>query len=141
MKKKKNNYIAFPGSFDFIHEGHLFLIRNQIENYDKIFIIISNNPNKNHSPLFIRKIKIIVAILKNRIPFYKIKIIKNKGMTTDILKKYDINVILRGYRNIDDYIYENELYDKYLLLKPDLKRVLIESTTKYKDFRSSLNKN
>ena len=136
MKSAKTK-IAFPGSFDFIHEGHIYLINNQINNYDLLYIIISNNPSKNHSSFIIRKIKIILFLIKHKIKFKNIKIIINKGSTIDVLNKFNIDIILRGYRNLEDYAYENTLYQKYLLFKPELKRVLIASTNELKNIRSS----
>ncbi len=127
------NKIAFPGSFDFIHEGHIYLINSQIDNYDVLYIVISNNPEKHHSSLMIRKILIILSLLKHKIDFKKIKIIKNRGLTVDILNKFNIDTILRGYRDLNDYVYENQLYEKYLLYKPELKRILVKSSDELKN--------
>lgn len=140
MKKNKNK-IAFPGSFNFIHEGHIFLIKSQIDKYDNIYILISNNSEKFNYSFFSRKNKIKKIIKEQQLDTKKIKIIVNKGLTTDKLKKLKIDTILRGYRDENDYEYENNLFEVYKKDIPNLKRILIKSDEEHRNIRSSsLNK-
>lgn len=137
LKQNSLNEIVFPGSFDPIHNGHLFIIKNILNKYNYLIILISNNEKKNNSNIYFRKIKIILFLWRNKVSSKNIKIVINKTKTTDKLKLLNINTIVRGYRDDNDLEYEEILFNCYLKELPNLKRELIKSDETNINFRSS----
>ncbi len=137
MKKKNQNKIAFVGSFDYFHEGHWDIVLQVLDQYDVIYIIIANNPQKQSHSLQARKDYLKNFLQSHPVAHTKIYIKTTSGLTTSILKKLHVNEILRGYRDTTDQIYEDQLYATYLTTMPTLKRVLVASRPAYVNYASS----
>ena len=128
----------FPGSFDPFHEGHEFVVKAALEEFDLLYIIISWNENKVRTypfELIFKKIKTKYQDCPN------IKILINKNdLTTNMAKKLNCFNIVRGYRNNEDLKYEKELAQKYLLTESRLSFFYYHHP-KYKNISSSKLKN
>jgi len=101
----------YPGTFDPITFGHIDVIKKSLKLFEKIVVAVSNGENKNYLFNVDERIKIIQKAL-----FYdlklnkkKIKIIQFSSLTTDLCKKYNSNIILRGLRAVSDFEYEFQL--------------------------------
>lgn len=123
-----------------MHQGHIYVLKTIIDQYQQIFLVFCNNKNKKHHS-FYKRIKNAKKILKdNNLKLSKIKLKINFGLTTNFLKKHKINVILRGYRDEEDLIYEQWLFNEYKKDMPNLKCVLIQSDYAHINYRSSNSK-
>ena len=103
--------ILYPGTFDPITYGHIDLIKKALKIGDKIIVAISENGKKNY--LFDTDER--VTLVKNslfkdlRMNTKKIKVISFNSLTTDLCKKNNANIILRGLRAVSDFEYEFQL--------------------------------
>jgi pantetheine-phosphate adenylyltransferase len=101
----------YPGTFDPITYGHIDVIKKSLTLFDKIVVAVSNVDNKNYLFNSDERINIVKKAL-----FFDLKLNKKKiliitftSLTTDLCKKYNSNIILRGLRAVSDFEYEFQL--------------------------------
>ena len=105
------NIAIYPGTFDPITNGHIDVIKKALKLADKIIVGISDGNEKNFLFQIDERLKIVSKALygdlklsKNKIP-----VIKFNSLTTELCKKYNSNLILRGLRAVSDFEYEFQL--------------------------------
>jgi pantetheine-phosphate adenylyltransferase len=105
--KTLNRIAVYAGTFDPVTIGHLWMIKNGSNLFDKLIVAIGTNPEKTCH-----------FSLKSRITMLQESIIGYKNVTVDqysnkFLIKYAESVgakfILRGIRSTSDYEYEKSL--------------------------------
>ena len=106
----KNNAI-YPGTFDPITFGHIDVIKKGLKIADNVIIAISDINNKNYLFDVEERIEIVKKALfvDLKLKRNKVKVIGFKSLTTDLCKKYNANIILRGLRAVSDFEYEFQL--------------------------------
>ncbi len=98
----------YAGSFDPFTNGHLHVLTQACELFDKVYVAIAVNSEKSR--------KIDKDVMKNAIE----KIIKSnklanaevvvlEGLTVDLAKEKNAKFLIRGLRNGTDYEYEENL--------------------------------
>ncbi|MBS9774063.1 MAG: pantetheine-phosphate adenylyltransferase [Tenacibaculum sp.] len=93
----------FPGSFDPITLGHYNIIQQGVKLFDELVIAIGVNSSKKYMFSLEDRKKFIEKCFKNE---KKIKIVTYEGLTVNYCKAHNINFILRGLRNSNDFEYE-----------------------------------
>ena len=106
----KNNAL-YPGTFDPITYGHIDVIKKALKIVDRVIIAVSENSNKNYLFGLNERLNIINnALFKDlKMKKNKIKIISFNSLTTDLCKKMNSTIILRGLRAVSDFEYEFQL--------------------------------
>ena len=106
----KNNAL-YPGTFDPITYGHIDVIKKALKIVDRVIIAVSENSNKNYLFDINERLNIINnALFKDlKMKTNKIKIISFNSLTTDLCKKMNSKIILRGLRAVSDFEYEFQL--------------------------------
>jgi len=106
---KKN--AIYPGTFDPITYGHIDVIKKALKIFDTVFVAISDINNKNYLFDSEERFNIVKKALYTDLKLNKkkIKIISFKSLTTNLCKKYNSNIILRGLRAVSDFEYEFQL--------------------------------
>ena len=106
----RNNAI-YPGTFDPITFGHIDVIRKGLKIADTIIIAISNINNKSYLFDIEERVEIVKKALFKDLKLKKnrIKVIGFRALTTDLCKKHNANIILRGLRAVSDFEYEFQL--------------------------------
>ena len=106
----KNNAL-YPGTFDPITYGHIDVIKKALKIVDRVIIAVSENSNKNYLFDINERLNIINnALFKDlKMKTSKIKIISFNSLTTDLCKKMNSTIILRGLRAVSDFEYEFQL--------------------------------
>ena len=125
----------YPGTFEIFHDGHINILKRALKLFDFVYIVVSNNPNKNSTPIEIRfkntKDKI------NELGTKKVEVILNNGLLSDIALKLNSYYIIRGVRNRRDLTYEMDLFYSYKKYLNSLEVVLFFSEEKYVNVSSS----
>lgn len=98
---------VYPGSFDPVSSGHLDIIKRAAKVFEKVYVLVSINPNKNY--IFSndeRKYMLEVATkdLEN------VEVHLSSDLVLDFARKNNANVIIRGMRNFIDYQSEITLF-------------------------------
>lgn len=104
----------YIGSFDPFTIGHYEILKQAEELFDEVLIVIADNPHKKRRFDKIYCSKAIKQITKN-------EIVWSYELTTDLMKSYNGNYLIRGLRNTSDYLYEESLIKQYKMLMPEIK--------------------
>jgi len=102
---------VYPGTFDPITFGHIDVIKKSLSLFQTVVVAISDVENKNYLFNVVERIEIVKKALFSdlKLDKKKIKVISFTSLTTDICKKYNSNIILRGLRAVSDFEYEFQL--------------------------------
>lgn len=127
----------YIGSFDPFTIGHYEVLKQAEELFDEVVIIVSSNPNKKRRFNIIDCSHTITTITNNIVT-------TSEDLTTDLVKQYNCDYLIRGLRNTSDYLYEEQLAQMYKELNPNLKVVYfrannnISSTFVYELYKRGL---
>ena len=121
--------ILYPGTFDPITYGHIDLIKKALKIADKVIVAISENSNKNY--LFDsheRMILVEKSLYQDlKIKKSKVKVITFNSLTTDLCKKMNSKIILRGLRAVSDFEYEFQLAGMNRKLNQNIETIFLMS--------------
>jgi pantetheine-phosphate adenylyltransferase len=125
----------FPGTFDPITLGHTDIIDRALNLFDKLYIGIGANSNK--EPMFSldKRLGWISEVYKNE---PKIEAVSYKGLTADFCRSIDAQFILRGIRDVSDFEYEKSIADVNRMMDNKLETIFLTCSPQYSSFSSTL---
>ncbi len=129
------NIAIYPGSFDPITKGHIDILKNGAEIFDKVIVAVSYNVNKQGFLPVETRIKLIQESIKD---LKNIEVTSYEGLTVDYAKHIGASVILRGLRNQNDFEYELQISQTNNALWGDLKTVFLITKPEYGYISSSM---
>lgn len=131
-----NNIAVFPGSFDPITKGHESVIRRALPLFDKLYIAIGINSDKNN-PLFPleKRVNWIKKVFSNE---PKIEVVTYSGLTVDFCKSVNARFILRGLRTSADFEYERAIAQTNRFLNNGIETVFMLTTPEYTPINSTI---
>ena len=119
----------YPGTFDPITYGHIDVIKKGLKLFNKIIVAVSDVDNKDYLFDIDERIEIVKKAL-----FFDLKLNKNKinvipfnTLTTDLCKKNNASIILRGLRAASDFEYEFQLAGMNRKLNNSIETVFLMS--------------
>lgn len=103
-----NRVCLFPGTFDPVTFGHIDIVKRAVPLFDKFFIGIGVNANK--EPMFsaAQRKGWLYEIFKEE---PKVDVVVYEGLTVECCKKVGANYVLRGIRYVSDFEYEKAIAD------------------------------
>ena len=121
--------VVYPGTFDPITFGHIDLIKKSLKLFDKVIVALSDGNNKNYLFNADERKKIVSNALFTdlKIDESKIEIVVFSSLTTDLCKKYNSNIILRGLRAVSDFEYEFQLAGMNRKLSNNIETIFLMS--------------
>lgn len=112
----------YPGTFDPITKGHVDVIERAAKLVDTLYVVVADNMHKKRS-FSVETRMDFVRQSTQHIP----NIIINS--TSDLVVRYaqehDINLLVRGLRNIQDYENEYALYQYNRNINPDIETMIL----------------
>ena len=125
----------FPGTFDPVTFGHVDIIDRALPLFDKLYIGIGINANK--QPMFPAEVRVqwINEIYRNE---PKVEAIMYEGLTVECCKKIDATYIVRGIRYVNDFEYEKAIADMNRSLEGNIETVFLTCLPKYTSVASTL---
>ena len=124
----------YPGSFDPITKGHLDILKNASEIFDKVIIAVAHNGEKKG----FLSVEERVELIKNSLEEMKnVEVDSFKGLTIEYAKKQGAKVLIRGLRAVSDFEYEMQLSQTNSALNEDIKTVFLTTKPKYNFISSS----
>lgn len=129
------NIAIFPGSFDPITFGHLDVIKRSAKLFDKVYVVILENSNKqSFLPLDVR-----LALLQESVKDLANVVVDYDHTTTiNYAHKVKAKAIIRGIRSVKDYEYELNIASVNQMLDSDIETVLLYTKAQYAHISSSI---
>lgn len=126
---------VYPGSFDPITKGHIDIIERCYKKFDKLIVVILNNPAK--KPMF--NVKERIELIKTATSNFDNVIIDSySGLLVDYVKKNDISIIVKGLRAVSDFEYEFQMALANKSLYTKVETFFLMTNNKYSFLSSSL---
>tara|TARA_B100000579_G_scaffold419501_1_gene418158 strand:- start:31 stop:525 length:495 start_codon:yes stop_codon:yes gene_type:complete len=119
----------YPGTFDPITFGHIDVIKKSLKLFSKIIVAVSDGENKNYLFDSEERIEIVKKALFSDLKLNKnkVKVISFTSLTTDLCKKFNSNIILRGLRAVSDFEYEFQLAGMNRKLNNNIETIFLMS--------------
>ena len=107
---------------------------------DSVVVAISDINNKNYLFSSDERVDIVKKALYTDLKLSKkrIKVITFRSLTTNLCKKLNSNIILRGLRAASDFEYEFQLANMNRAMSPDLESVFLTPKAKFSFLSSTL---
>ena len=120
MSKKNKKIAVYPGSFNPVHPGHLHVIRQAAQIFDKVIVLIADNPAKQYDIPAVERRNWINAMTTGYDWSNKVVIADTHESLVDYCKHNNIDFIVRGIRNGTDLDFERSQceYNTVLSDKP-----------------------
>ena len=139
MRTKPATVVAlYPGSFDPITNGHLDLIQRGSALFDKLFVAILRNDEKQALFSVDERIEMLREVVQ---PFPNVEIGSFDGLLVEYAAHCGASVIIRGIRAVSDYEYELQMALMNRRLAPGVETVFLMADEKYSYVSSRLIKN
>ncbi len=130
-----NRICLFPGTFDPVTFGHIDIVTRALPLFDKLFIGIGMNVNK--QPMFTadqRSQWFKEIFIKES----KVEVLVYDGLTVDCCKQVNANYVLRGIRYVNDFEYEKAIADMNRTLDEKVETVFLTCLPQYTSVASTL---
>ncbi len=118
----------YPGSFDPVTKGHIDILKNGAEIFDKVIIAVAKNSEKNAFLSVADRVALIEESVKE---LENVEVDSFDGLTIEYAKKRGAQVILRGLRAVSDFEYEMQLSQANSALSSDIKTIFLITKPKY----------
>lgn len=125
----------FPGTFDPVTFGHLDIIERALPLFDKLYVGIGANSNK--QPMFSAETRVqwLNDLFKKE---HKVEAVIYDGLTVDCCRKVDANYIIRGIRYVNDFEYEKAIADMNRSLDENIETIFLTCLPKFTSVASTL---
>lgn len=117
----------YAGSFDPFTEGHFEILKESCKIFDEVYIVLATNSNKYRRTDIGLMQEGIENTLKNRHIYNCKVIISENQLIAKLAQLLDITYLVRGLRNINDYLYEDNLATINLEINPKLNIIYLRS--------------
>ncbi|CAN5897641.1 pantetheine-phosphate adenylyltransferase [soil metagenome] len=130
-----NRICLFPGTFDPVTLGHTDIIDRALPLFDKLYIGIGRNTNK--QPMFseAQRLEWLKDIYKGN---DKVEAIVYDGLTVDCCKLVGANFILRGIRYVNDFEYEKAIADMNRSIAENIETIFLTCLPQFTSVASTL---
>ncbi|MBA4379148.1 MAG: pantetheine-phosphate adenylyltransferase [Anaerolinea sp.] len=124
----------FPGTFDPIHYGHIDIAVRAARLFDELVIAVYDKPLKSllFSPR--ERIKLVKETFKDH---PKIRVIGYSGLTVNICRQIEAQVIVRGLRVFSDFEFEFRMALANHRLAPDIEIIALITAEEHTFLSSS----
>jgi pantetheine-phosphate adenylyltransferase len=125
----------FPGTFDPVTFGHIDIVKRAVPLFDKFFIGIGVNANK--EPMFSasQRKSWLYEIFKDE---PKVDVVVYEGLTVECCKKVKANYVLRGIRYVSDFEYEKAIADMNRSLDGNIETFFLTCLPQFTSVASTL---
>lgn len=128
---------VYSGTFDPITNGHLDVIQRASAVFDEVVVLMMHNPNK--KCLFSEEErKLLIEKSIDGLHLKNVTVVIGSGLTVDMARKLQANVIIRGIRAVSDYEYELKQATANMMLNSSIETMLMIARPEYSFLSSSV---
>lgn len=113
----------FPGSFDPITKGHVEVVAKAADLFDRVYVVIMTNTHKKYLFSADQRVSLAQDALKKLKNVQVLK--KPNSLTVNVARELGAKAIVRGVRNTEDFLYEQQIAGLNERLAPEIHTVLI----------------
>ena len=116
----------YPGSFDPVSNGHIDIIERISRIFEQVFVVVAVNPNKHYIFTADERVKMLekaTAHLPNVI------VEQSDLLLVDYVRSKGDGVIIRGVRNVNDYLNEITMYQFNHTSDPNIETLIMFPST------------
>lgn len=124
----------YPGTFDPITNGHLDIIKRGLHLFDKLYIVVPKNIQKNALFTTNERVELLKEVLKD---YSNIEVVSTDELTVNFAEKVQATVMLRGLRMVSDFEYELQMATLNRHLNNKIETIFIMSSHEYSFLSSS----
>ena len=125
----------YPGSFDPITYGHIDIAERSSKIFDKVFVALLNNKEKNPMFSIEERLDMIKTSLKH---LSNIEVCSYTGLLVDLAKEKNAKIIIRGLRAVSEYEHEIQMAHTNTILNDEVETLFMTTDLKYSYLSSSL---
>ena len=125
----------YPGSFDPITLGHLYIIERGSHLFEQIIVAVLCNPSK--QPMFSVETR-LAQIQRCTQHLTNVKVDSFMGLTVDYAKQQQATVLLRGLRVLSDFEKELQMAHTNQTLWDGIETVFLATAKEYSFLSSSI---
>jgi pantetheine-phosphate adenylyltransferase len=118
----------YPGSFDPITNGHLNLIERGLQIFDQLIVAVAKNYVKTSLFTPEERVEMIKIALQDN---PRVTVESFEGLLVDYLSSKNVNIILRGLRQVSDFDYEFQMTFMNRKLKRDVETIFMMTGYKW----------
>lgn len=124
----------YPGTFDPVTNGHLDIIKRGSALFDKLYIVVANNINKNTLFSVNERIDLLKKAVKG---INNVEIVTSSLLTVEFAKSVHAVAMLRGLRMVSDFEYELQMATLNKCIDDTIETIFIMSSHEYSFLSSS----
>lgn len=125
---------VYPGTFDPVTNGHLDIIRRGSALFDKLYILVANNINKNTLFTVDERIDLLNKAI---VGIDNVEIVSSSLLTVEFAKSVNAVAMLRGLRMVSDFEYELQMATLNKCIDDNIETIFIMSSHEYSFLSSS----
>ena len=123
-----------PGSFDPVTNGHLDIIRRAASLFEKVTVVVTENPMKHPAFSVEQRIDFIRRITKS-VP--NVSVDSHCGLLAEYTKSHEVTAIVKGLRAVSDFEYELQQATFNHKFDPGVDTVFLTARAEYMGLSSS----
>lgn len=125
----------YPGSFDPITLGHTDVIERCAPMFNKLYIGVGTNTSKKYLYSMEQRVRMLKQIYKGN---DRVEVVSFDGLTVDLCKELDCEVIVRGIRSTTDMEYERAIAESNQKLNEKIETIFLFSSPQVSSISSSI---
>lgn len=100
----------FPGSFDPITNGHLDILKKSVQIFDQVYLVLMTNSHKKYLFNISERKRLAEKVIANDASLTNVKVLSFPNtLTVNVAKELSVAAIVRGVRNSQDFLYEQQV--------------------------------
>jgi len=119
------NAAIYPGSFDPLTNGHLDILERAVKMFSRVVVTVAVNNKKTAVFTGEERVKLIRETIKDKPWAESVEIEQFTGLLIDYARKKEINILLRGVRQLSDFEYEFRMALTNRRLAPEIDTVFM----------------
>ncbi len=119
------NAAIYPGSFDPLTNGHLDILERAVKMFSRVVVTVAVNNKKSAVFTGEERVNLIKETIKDKSWSDNVEIEQFTGLLIDYARQKEINVLLRGVRQISDFEYEFRMALTNRRLAPEIDTIFL----------------